>query len=72
MESLLWQESLKAPAALLGSEVGFSTNRTAACRDSIWNGDRNWTHHPSTSSGWTERQGQLWPVPRSCWACRSM
>lgn len=30
MESLLWQESMKAPAALLGSEAGFSTNRAAA------------------------------------------
>jgi len=27
MESLLWQEDLKHPAALLGSEVGFGTNR---------------------------------------------
>ena len=27
MESLLWQESLKVPAAVLGSELGFSTNR---------------------------------------------
>ncbi|MBA2411568.1 MAG: gentisate 1,2-dioxygenase [Burkholderiaceae bacterium] len=27
MESLLWQESMKAPAALLGSETGFMTNR---------------------------------------------
>jgi gentisate 1,2-dioxygenase len=30
MESLLWQESLKKPAALLGSEPGFETNRAAA------------------------------------------
>lgn len=30
MESLLWQESLKAPPALLGVEEGFSTNRVAA------------------------------------------
>ncbi len=30
MESLLWQESLKLPAALLGSEEGFGTNRSAA------------------------------------------
>jgi gentisate 1,2-dioxygenase len=28
MESLLWQEDLKHPAALLGSEAGFDTNRT--------------------------------------------
>ncbi len=27
MESLLWQEDLKKPAALLGSEAGFETNR---------------------------------------------
>ncbi len=27
MESLLWQEDLKHPAALLGSEAGFATNR---------------------------------------------
>ncbi len=27
MESLLWQESLKEPAAILGSDVGFATNR---------------------------------------------
>jgi gentisate 1,2-dioxygenase len=27
MESLLWQEDLKLPAALLGAEVGFGTNR---------------------------------------------
>lgn len=27
MESLLWQESLKHPAALLGAEPGFATNR---------------------------------------------
>jgi gentisate 1,2-dioxygenase len=30
MESLLWQESLKEPPALLGTEAGFETNRTAA------------------------------------------
>jgi gentisate 1,2-dioxygenase len=30
MESLLWQENLKKPAALLGSEPGFETNRRAA------------------------------------------
>ena len=29
MESLLWQETLKAPAAVLGSNTGFSTNRPA-------------------------------------------
>jgi gentisate 1,2-dioxygenase len=29
MESLLWQESLKLPPALLGSEEGFGTNRAA-------------------------------------------
>ncbi|MDX9873406.1 MAG: AraC family ligand binding domain-containing protein [Spongiibacteraceae bacterium] len=29
MESLLWQESLREPPALLGAEEGFSTNRTA-------------------------------------------
>lgn len=28
MESLLWQEDLKHPPVLLGSEVGFTTNRT--------------------------------------------
>jgi len=27
MESLLWQENLKAAPALLGTEVGFDTNR---------------------------------------------
>jgi len=27
MESLLWQESMKQPAAILGSAVGFATNR---------------------------------------------
>ena len=27
MESLLWQESLREPAAILGSSVGFATNR---------------------------------------------
>jgi gentisate 1,2-dioxygenase len=27
MESLMWQESLKAPAAILGSTIGFATNR---------------------------------------------
>ncbi len=30
MESLLWQEDLKKPAALLGSEPGFETNRSKA------------------------------------------
>ncbi len=30
MESLIWQEDLKLPAALLGANVGFGTNRTAA------------------------------------------
>ena len=30
MESLIWQEDLKLPAALLGSDVGFGTNRTAS------------------------------------------
>ncbi|MGQ0662957.1 MAG: cupin domain-containing protein [Pseudomonadota bacterium] len=30
MESLLWQESLKHPAALLGAEPGFETNRARA------------------------------------------
>lgn len=30
MESLLWQEDMHKPAALLGSEVGFSTNRKVA------------------------------------------
>ena len=30
MESLLWQESLKEPPALLGAEEGFQTNRSAA------------------------------------------
>lgn len=30
MESLLWQESLKEPPALLGAEEGFETNRTVA------------------------------------------
>jgi gentisate 1,2-dioxygenase len=30
MESLLWQENLKRPAALLGSEPGFETNRSKA------------------------------------------
>lgn len=30
MESLLWQESLKEPPALLGAEEGFATNRSAA------------------------------------------
>ncbi len=29
MESLLWQESLKEPPALLGAEEGFATNRAA-------------------------------------------
>ncbi len=30
MESLLWQEDLKKPAAVLGSETGFETNRDKA------------------------------------------
>lgn len=30
MESLLWQEDLKLPVAVLGSEIGFGTNRAAA------------------------------------------
>ena len=30
MESLLWQEDLKKPAALLGSQPGFDTNRSKA------------------------------------------
>ena len=30
MESLLWQESLKAPAAVLGTQSGFATNRKAS------------------------------------------
>jgi len=30
MESLLWQESMKAPAALLGAQHGFATNREAS------------------------------------------
>ena len=30
MESLLWQESLKMPMAVLGVEEGFGTNRQAA------------------------------------------
>ena len=29
MESLLWQESLKLPPALLGAQTGFETNRKA-------------------------------------------
>ena len=29
MESLLWQESLQEPAAVLGSDIGFATNRPA-------------------------------------------
>lgn len=32
MESLLWQESLKEPPALLGVEAGFQTNRAATAR----------------------------------------
>jgi gentisate 1,2-dioxygenase len=32
MESLLWQESLKAPAVVLGSDIGFATNREAGGR----------------------------------------
>ncbi|MGE4657876.1 MAG: hypothetical protein AAEI08_02970 [Gammaproteobacteria bacterium] len=27
MESLLWQEDLKRPAAVLGAAIGFDTNR---------------------------------------------
>ena len=30
MESLIWQEDLKLPAALLGANIGFGTNRRAA------------------------------------------
>lgn len=30
MESLLWQENLKEPAALLGAQMGFDTNRKSA------------------------------------------
>ena len=30
MESILWQEDMKKPAALLGSELGFDTNRDKA------------------------------------------
>jgi hypothetical protein len=30
MESLLWQEDLQQPAALLGSQPGFDTNRKLA------------------------------------------
>ncbi len=30
MESLLWQESLKLPMAVLGQQEGFGTNRAAA------------------------------------------
>lgn len=30
MESLLWQENLKMPAAVLGAETGFATNRSKA------------------------------------------
>jgi len=33
IESLLWQEDLKAPPRLLGRESGFSTNRTKATGD---------------------------------------
>ena len=29
MESLLWQESLQEPPAVLGSDIGFATNRPA-------------------------------------------
>ena len=32
MQSLLWQESLKEPPALLGTQTGFSTNRTNAAK----------------------------------------
>jgi hypothetical protein len=30
MESLLWQEDLHHPAALLGADAGFETNRAPA------------------------------------------
>ena len=30
MESLLWQEDLKLPAAILGAMAGFGTNRSKA------------------------------------------
>jgi hypothetical protein len=30
MESILWQESLKMPLAVLGQEEGFGTNRSKA------------------------------------------
>jgi hypothetical protein len=30
MESLLWQENMKVEPALLGTEVGFDTNRKRA------------------------------------------
>jgi gentisate 1,2-dioxygenase len=30
MESLLWQEDMHHPAALLGSQAGFTTNRDKA------------------------------------------
>ena len=30
MESLLWQESLKLPLAVLGEQEGFGTNRKKA------------------------------------------
>jgi gentisate 1,2-dioxygenase len=30
MESLLWQENLKEPPALLGAQMGFDTNRKSA------------------------------------------
>ncbi len=33
MESLLWQEDLKLPAALLGAEPGFGTNRKSAVNE---------------------------------------
>ena len=35
MESLLWQENLKQPAAVLGAEVGFDTNRKRTGSDLV-------------------------------------
>jgi hypothetical protein len=32
MQSLLWQESMKEAPALLGTQTGFSTNRTNAAK----------------------------------------
>jgi gentisate 1,2-dioxygenase len=32
MQSLLWQETMKEPPALLGTQTGFSTNRTSAAK----------------------------------------